>query len=47
MRRAGEVVAGLTINAEAEETRWPERFSDVKGLPMFNKIREYADHRDY
>ena len=38
MRRAGEVVAGIPINVEVEETRWPHHFSDVKGRPMFNKI---------
>lgn len=39
MRRAGEAVAGIPVNVEVEETRWPSRMTEVKGGPMFNKIR--------
>jgi DNA polymerase I len=38
MRRAGEAVAGIPINVEVAETRWPGRMTDPKGLSMFNKI---------
>lgn len=38
MRRAGEAVAGIPINVEVEETRWPSRASEAKGTPMFDKI---------
>jgi hypothetical protein len=38
MQRAGEAVAGIPIDVEAERTVWPFRYSEPKGLPMFNKI---------
>jgi hypothetical protein len=47
MRRAGEAVAGIPINVEATTTRWPSHLVEPKGLEMFEKIKRYAEYRDY
>jgi DNA polymerase I len=49
MRRAGEVVAGFPVEVDDGESvakaAWPSRYTEEKGLEMFNKVRAYVSER--